>query len=88
MIDSTPSSRCAPIWAAHLDSSRDETLEGEASKDFWTERDLGKITGVFKCPCHGSKYYGIADGEVGRAGVNFFGPTPRPDGPGPNFTHS
>jgi cytochrome b6-f complex iron-sulfur subunit len=56
----------------------DESLTGEQSIDFWTEKDLGNVQGVFKCPCHGSKYYGMAQNQPGRAGVNFYGPAPRP----------
>jgi cytochrome b6-f complex iron-sulfur subunit len=56
----------------------DEQLMGEAAKDFWTGEDLGQVSGVFKCPCHGSKFYGLARNTQGRAGVNFYGPAPRP----------
>jgi cytochrome b6-f complex iron-sulfur subunit len=56
----------------------DEMLEGAQAKDFWTQKDLGQVKGVFKCPCHGSKYYGLAENGGMRAGVNFYGPAPRP----------
>jgi cytochrome b6-f complex iron-sulfur subunit len=63
---------CTPRFFA------DENLEGSQAIDFWTHKTLGKVHGVFKCPCHGSKYYGISSATVGRAGVNFYGPAPRP----------